>query len=110
MKQWIVDSVRFLYWLCLLQVARWLVALFCLAEVLAVLILWPVAFIENHRHGSWRYLSLPIGATLVVAVQVAVWQLTWLRLAERGGKWRALAEWFSRVVRHPVVRLPHSWE
>jgi hypothetical protein len=47
---------------------------------------------------------------LIVAVQVALWQFTWLRIAQRGGRWRALAECFSRVVRYPVVRTPHAWE
>ena len=56
------------------------------------------------------YLLLPIGATLLVIIQVALWQFAWLRLAQRGGHWRALAEYFSTVVRYPVVRRPHEWE
>jgi hypothetical protein len=110
MLRWIGDSLRFLYWLGLLQLARLAVVLVCIAEVFGVLTLWPVGFYECRKHDSYLFLLLPIGATFLVAVQVALWQFTWLRLAQRGGKWRALAEWFSAVVRYPVVRTPHPWE
>jgi hypothetical protein len=110
MLRWFGDSFRFLYWLALLQLARLVVVLFCIIEVFSVLTLWPVGFYECRKHDSYLFLLLPIGATFLVAVQVALWQFTWLRLAQRGGKWRALAEWFSAVVRYPVVRTPHPWE
>jgi hypothetical protein len=110
MRQWLSDSLRFLYWLGALQLARFSVVLFCAFEVFGVLALWAVAFIEWQIHERAKYLLLPLGATFLVAVQVALWQFTWLRLAQRGGKWRALAEWFSVAVRYPVVRTPHPWE
>ncbi len=110
MLQWIGDSLKFLYWLGLLQLARLVVVLFCIVEVVGVLTLWPVGFYECRMHDSYLFLLLPIGATFLVAVQVAIWQFTWLRVAQRGGHWRALAECFSRVVRYPVVRPPHPWE
>jgi hypothetical protein len=106
MLRWFGDSLRFLYWLGLLQLARLAVVLFCIIEVFGVLTLWPVGFYECREHDSYLFLLLPLGATFLVAVQVALWQFTWLRLAQRGGKWRALAEWFSAVVRYPVVRTP----
>jgi hypothetical protein len=110
MLQWIGDSLKFLYWLGVLYLARWVVVLFCLGEVVGVLTLWAIAFVEWQTHDRASYLLMPLGATFLVAIQVALWQFTWLRLAQRGGKWRALAEWFSTVVRYPVVRPPHSWE
>ena len=88
MLRWIGDSLRFLYWLGLLQLARLAVVLFCIAEVFCVLTLWPVGFYECRKHDSYLFLLLPIGATFLVALQVALWQFTWLRLAQRGGKWR----------------------
>jgi hypothetical protein len=110
MLRWIGDSLKFLYWLTVLQLARLVVVLFCIAEVVGVLTLWGVAFAEWQTHDRAIYFLIPLGATLIVAIQVALWQFTWLRLAQRGGHWRALAEWFSSVVRYPVVRPPHSWE
>jgi hypothetical protein len=100
-------SSRFPYWLGLLQFARLAVVLFCIVNVFGVLTLWLLGFYECRKQDSYLFLCVPIGATFVVAVQVALWQFTWLRLAQRGGKWRALAEWFSVVARHPVVRTPH---
>ena len=110
MLRWIGDSLRFLYWLAVLHLARWVVVLFCLGEVVGVLTLWAIAFVEWQTHDRPSYILMPLGATFLVAIQVALWQFTWLRLAQRGGKWRALAEWFSAVVRYPVVRTPHPWE
>ena len=110
MRQWMGDSLRFLYWLGVLQLARLAVVLFCTLEVFGVLVPWAIAFVQWQVHAKPLYLLLPLGATFLVAVQVALWQFTWLQLAQRGGKWRALAEWFSSVVRYPVVRPPHPWE
>ena len=110
MLRWISDSLEFLFWLGVLQLARLVVVLVCIAEVLVVLALWPVGFVEWQTHDRAIYLLIPIGATFLFAVQVALWQFTWLRIAERGGHWRAIAEGFSRVVRYPVVRMPHPWE
>lgn len=110
MLRWIGDSLEFLLWLGVLQLARLVVVLFCIAEIVGVLTLWVVAFIEWQTHDRPIYLLMPLGATLFVAVQVALWQFTWLRMAQRGGHWRAIAEVFSRVVRYPIVRTPHPWE
>ena len=110
MLRGIGDSLRFLYWLALLQLARLAVVLFCALEVFGVLVLWPVGFYEGRKHDSYLFLLLPIGATFLVAIQVSLWQFTWLRLAQRGGKWRALAVWFTETDRYPVVREPHAWE
>ena len=110
MLRWISDSLRFLYWLALLQLARLAVVLFCALEVFGVLVLWPVGFYEGRKHDSYLFLLLPIGATFLVAIQVSLWQFTWLRLAQRGGRWRVLAEWFTETARYPVVREPHAWE
>lgn len=110
MLRWIGDSLRFLFWLGVLQLARLVVVLFCIAEGMMVLILWPLGFIAWQTHDRAVYLLLPIGATFLFAVQVALWQFTWLRIAQRGGHWRAIAECFSRVVRYPIVRTPHAWE
>ncbi len=110
MLRWIHDSLSFLLWLGVLQLARLVVVLFCIGEVVVVLTLWVVAFIDWQTHDRPIYLLLPLGATLFVAVQVGLWQFTWLRLAQRGGHWRAIAECFSKVVRYPIVRTPHAWE
>jgi hypothetical protein len=110
MLRWIHDSLSFLLWLGVLQLARLAVVLLCVAEVLTVLTLWVVGFIAWQTHDRPIYLLIPIGATLLVAVQVALWQFTWLRIAQRGGHWRAIAECFSRVVRYPVLRTPRAWE
>jgi len=110
MLRWIGDSLKFLYWLGLLQLARLVVVAFCVAEVLMVLTLWVVAFIDWQTHGHPIYLLMPVGATVMVVIQVSLWQFAWLRIAQRGGHWRAIAECFSKVVRHPIVRTPHPWE
>jgi hypothetical protein len=110
MRGWIRDSLEFLLVLGVLQLARLLVVLFCIAEVIGVLILWGIAFVEWQTHNQGTYLLMPIGATLLVAVQIALWQFTWLRIAQRDDHWRAIAECFSKVVRYPVVRTPHPWE
>ena len=110
MLRWISESLEFLFWLGVLQLARLVVLLVCIAEVLLVLALWPVAFVWWQIHDPAIYLLIPIGATFLFAIQVALWQCTWLRIAQRGGRWRAIAEGFSRVVRYPVVRTPYLWE
>ncbi len=95
MLRWIGDSLEFLLWLGVLQLARLVVVLFCIAEIVGVLTLWVVAFIEWQTHDRPIYLLMPLGATLFVAVQVALWQFTWLRMAQRGGHWRAIAEVYA---------------
>lgn len=110
MWRWMNDSLGFLLRLGVLTLARLFVVLVCVTEVLVVLTLWVVAFIEWQTHERPSYLLIPLGATLFVAVQIALWQFTWLRLAQRGGRWRAVAEYFTIAVRYPVVRTPHPWE
>jgi len=110
MRRWIGDSLGFLFWLGVLQLARLAVVLFCIAEVVGVLALWAIALVELLLHNRSIYFWIPVGATFMIAVQIALWQFTWLRVAQRGGHWRAIAECFSNVVRYPVVRTPHPWE
>jgi hypothetical protein len=110
MMRWISEAIAFLLVLGVLQLARLAVFLVCVLEVFGVLVLWPVGFYEGRKHDSYLFLLLPIGATILVAIQVALWQFVWLRLAQRGGQWRALAECFSQVVRYPISRPPHAWE
>ncbi len=110
MMRWISKAMAFLLVLGMLQLARLAVFLFCVLEVFGVLVLWPVGFYEGRKHDSYLFLLLPIGATFLVAIQVALWQFMWLRIAQRGDQWRSLAECFSKIVRYPVVRPPHSWE
>jgi hypothetical protein len=110
MLRWIGDSLTFMFWLSVLQLTRLAVVLMCVAEAVIVVTLWPIGFVFWQMNNQPMYLLMPIGATLLVAIQVALWQFTWLRLAQRGGHWRALAEHFSTVVRYPVVRTPHEWE
>lgn len=110
MLRWIGDSLRFLYWLGVIQLARLLVVLFCAIEVMTVIGLWALAFVQASAHDRPIYFWIPIGVTFLVAIQVALWQFTWLRVAQRGGHWRAIAECFSIVVHYPVVRPPHPWE
>ena len=110
MLRWIGDGLTFMFWLSVLQLARLALVLICVAQAVIVVTLWPIGFVFWQMHNQSMYLLMPIGATLLVAIQVALWQFTWLRLAQRGGHWRALAEHFSTVVRYPVVRTPHEWE
>ena len=110
MPERIRDVLKFLCWLGFLQLARWAVILFCALDVAGILALWGVAFIECQMHDTAIYLLIPMVASQAVMVQVALWQFLWLRLSQRGGKWQALAEWFSAIVRYPVVRGAHPWE
>ena len=111
MWRWIQESLMFLLVLGALQLARLAVVLFCIIEVLGVLVLWAFAFVKLMTQNSAAYFWIPVGASLLVAIQVSLWQFTWLRIAQRGGRWRAIAECFSEVVRYPVVRTPHdAWE
>ena len=50
MRRWIRDSLEFLLWLGVLQLARLAVVLFCILEVLVVVALWGVAFSEYVVH------------------------------------------------------------
>jgi hypothetical protein len=110
MLRWISDSLEFLLRLGVLQLARLAVVLFCIVEVLVVVALWGVAFSEYIVHDRPIYFWLPIGAMFIIIIQVALWQFTWLRIAQRGGHWRAIAECFTIAVRYPVMRNPHPWE
>ena len=110
MRRWITDTLGFLLRLSGLALARLLLVLLCVAEVAVVCALWVVAFIQWQTEDRRWALMLPVGATLFVIVQVALWQFAWLRLAQRGGRWRALAEYFTIAVRYPLVRTPHPWE
>ena len=49
-------------------------------------------------------------ATAAVLLQYVLWQYLWLRVAHWGNGWRGIAEYFSSIVRYPVVRGPHRWE
>jgi len=110
MIRWIRDSFVFLVWLAVLLTARLAVVLFCVAEVVVVIVLWMLAVIQWRMADKPIYLLWPVSGTLAIGMQFALWQFTWLRLAQRGGRWRAMAEYFAESVRHPVVRLPHPWE
>jgi hypothetical protein len=107
---WIRDSFVFLIWLAVLFSARLAVVMLCITEAVVVVALWCVAFVKWQMLARSSWLLLPVGVTLFVTVQVALWKFTWLRLARRGGRWRAIAEYFSSVVRYPVVRTPQPWE
>ena len=110
MLRWIGDSLKFLYWLGVLHLARLVVVSFCIAEVVTIFALWGVAFVEWEEYDKSGYFLMPIGAMLLVVIQVALWQFMWLRIAQRGDKGRVLAEWFTQAARYPVVREPHAWE
>jgi hypothetical protein len=110
MLRWIAEAFRFLCVLGVLQLARLAVVLIMIAEVLIVLGLWGLAIAEYSASTHLAWLWIPIGATILLANQVALWQFVWLRLAQRGGQWRALAECFSQMVRYPISRPPHAWE
>ena len=110
MPRWIAESFIFLWWLGVIQLGRLIAVLFCAAEVIGVLALWGQAFAKASAQGRMIWFWIPVAATFALAVQIALWQFAWLRIAQRGGHWRAIAECFSRAVRYPVVRLPHPWE
>ena len=75
-----------------------------------VVTLWVLAFRHWQAQDRPSFVLLALAATVFVGVQAALWQFTWLRIAQRGGHWRAIAECFASVVRYPVVRTPHQWE
>ena len=84
MLRWIGDSLKFLYWLGLLQLARLAVVLFCIGEVVGVLTLWAFAFSELLVHNRPIFFCIPIGAIAacrhssgVVAVHLAATGATW---------------------------------
>jgi hypothetical protein len=106
----ITDTLHFLTRLCLVLLARLAVVLFCIAEVVVIVVLWVLAFIHWQYHDRPSALLWPVAATAAVCVQYALWQYAWLRVARCGGRSRALAEVFASVVRYPVVRTPHPWE
>lgn len=110
MWRWIQDSLMFLFVLGVLQLARLAVVLFCIIEVFGVLMLWALAFVRWLTRDNATYFWLPIGVSIFMVIQVSLWQFIWLRIAQRGGHWRMIAECFSEVVRYPVVRSPHLWE
>ena len=65
MLRWIGDSLEFLYWLGVLQLARLAVVLFCIAEVVGVLTLWAIALRRTASCTTARSTSaIPVGATL----------------------------------------------
>jgi hypothetical protein len=76
MLRWIGDSLKFLYWLGLLQLARLAVVVFCIGEVVGVLTLWAFAFSELLVHNRPIFFCIPIGASLLVVVQVALPEFT----------------------------------
>jgi hypothetical protein len=104
------DSIRFLFWLGVLTFAKLLVVAVCLGEALLLITLWPYAII----HAVWFHHNEPLMwagiVTAAVLLQYVFWQYLWLRVAHRGGGWRGIAEYFSSIVRYPVVRTPHPWE
>jgi hypothetical protein len=110
MMRWIGEAMAFLLVLGVLQFARLLVVLFCIAEVAVIFALWGVAFVNGQIYHNGYYVLMPLGMMVLVIIQVVLWKFMWLRLAQRGDHWRALAECFSRVVRYPISRPPHPWE
>lgn len=104
------DTIRFLTWLGVLTLAKLLVVAICLAEALLLITLWPYAVI----HAVWFQHNQPLMwagiATAAVLLQYVLWQYLWLRVAHWGSGWRGIAEYFSSIVRYPVVRGPHRWE
>jgi hypothetical protein len=110
MLRWMYDSLSFLFWFGVLMSARLLAVLLWVAEIGIVVTLWLLTVRHWQAHDQSSVVVLALAATLFVAVQAALWQYTWLRIAQRGGHWRAVAECFASVVRYPVVRTPHPWE
>jgi hypothetical protein len=110
LRGFIGESLRFLLRLGLLLLVKLLVALFVIIEIIGIIALWVFALVECKLHDTGVYFWIPIGASFLLCIQYALWQFWWLRIAQRGGQWRALAECFSSFVRYPVVRPPHPWE
>jgi hypothetical protein len=104
------DSLCFLFWFGVLMSARLLAVLLWVTEIAILVTLWVLAFRHWQAQDRPSFAVLALVATVFVGVQAALWQFTWLRIAQRGGHWRAVAECFASVVRYPVVRTPHQWE
>ena len=104
------DTLRFLIWLAVLTLAKLVVIGICLGEIVLLIGLWPYAVI----HAVWGQNNEPLVwacvVTAAILLQYVLWQYLWLRVAHRGGAWRGIAEYFSSIVRYPVVRMPHRWE
>jgi hypothetical protein len=109
MLRWIGDSLKFLYWLGVLQLARLAVVLFCIGEVVGVLTLWASRLLEcssmtarftSAAPSERRFLS-PFKSRSGSSPGCG------LRNVEASGeRWRN----GSRGRRYPVVRTPHPWE
>ena len=108
--RFIKDSLTFLALYGLILPAKLLLVLFALAEAVGMVLLCygSVCQMDDSHRAVW--LLLPLAAMGLVAVQWAIWQFWWGRIAQRSGFGRALGETFAISLRHPVVRPPHPWE
>ena len=108
--RFIKDSLRFLALYGLILLAKLLLVLFALAEVVGMVLLcyWSVCQMDDSHRAVW--LLLPLAAMMLAGVQWALWQYWWGRIAQRSDFGRALGEYFAISLRHPVVRPPHPWE
>ena len=104
------DSLVFLCGLGVILLAKLLLVVFALAEVVGMVVVcyWSVSQMDATGHTRW--LLLPVAAMVGVGIQWALWQFWWQRIAQRSPMGRALGEYFAISLRHPVARPPHEWE
>ena len=110
MRQMATDAGWFLLWLGVLLAARLALVVVAVAEAVAMVAVCVCSVGWWQAYHRPAFLLLPVAAVLAAAVQWSLWQYAWLQLARRGGRWRALGEYFAVTLRVPVVRLPHRWE
>ena len=91
----------------MLLLAKLLLVMFALAEAVGMVLICygSVSQMDDSHRAVW--LLLPVAAMMLVAVQWALWQYGWGRIARRSDFGRALGKTFAISLRHPVVRHPY---
>ena len=106
----IKDCLGYLKALGLLLIAKLLLIAVAMTEIVAMIWVcyWSVTKWDQTGHARW--LGFPLLAMVLAFIQFALWHFLWLRYAQRSERHRAIAEYFSISLRHPIVRPPRTWE
>jgi hypothetical protein len=110
MRRLAAEATWFLFWLGVLLAARLALVAVAVLECAGMMAVCVCSVGWWKAYGRPAFLLLPLVAVLLASVQWALWQYACLRLARRGGRWRAMGEYFAVTLRVPVVRTPHPWE
>ena len=110
MRQLAFEAAYFLVVLGLLLAAKLVLVVVAVAECAAMVAVCFFSVGWCRQYDRAAFLLLTVLALFLAGAQWSLWQYAWLRLARRGGFWRAAGEYFAITLRYPVVRLPHRWE